>query len=1273
MNGSGPLDFEATIDAKTFNSMLDEMERRLKGVGTTAVNEGSKIDDSFKKAAAAMAAYFSAGFAKNAIKEIGQVRGEFQQLEIALETMLRNKALSDKLMSEIVTFAAKTPFDLKGVASGAKQLLAYGTQAKDIIPTMRKLGDIAAGLSIPFGDLVYLYGTSATQGRIMTKDLMQFAGRGIPVIGELSKILNVSKAQVMELASQGALSFEHLQKVVENLTNETGMFGGMMDKQSKSITGLASNLGDAWDKMLNNIGEANQTTFEDGIKLAIRLTENYETIIDVLKVLIATVGVYKAAVIMNTVAMQGYSGALGLAVIRQNLLNLAQKATPWGIALTGITALVGALYVYNKAVGDTKTITQQINAEVSKEATSLDSLFESAKKAATGTDKRKAAIELINSRYSIYLDNLLTEKSAIEDIEKAQKKATNAIIANIAVKQSKAKLEETLGTISTSFDDKFGDFLSAYSNSFGADRVGEFINSINDAVDKEINARGGIIERGTLEYSQFAKMLYDDFVSDLSKKSGYLKFSFEDFKNAFIGFADIKAEQLPMIDQLQAMIENYQGLVVEKIDPEQVIADSTVKTLAEKLKEIQQLYENYYTWAEHYGEESANTQFANLIKGGGSFLEYLDREIKKIEGRKKKSSGDTSDLSTLLAARDGLTGAEGSFKGFEKMIGDAKDRYKDLIDYISFLNDQIDSTPFDGSELSFQKISLLISEINQAEKGLINTSVGTYNELKKQASDFANRRLAIENEYVENIKKLDRKSLGEEKYNEAVAIAEKIKAAKLAAIKEEEIKSNEAYKAISGQIEGVTRVAMKGYLDQLKLQLLTLDKQSDLYIQITKLIKDTEKGLRNQTIDDVNKIASGFRDASAFVRVFDEDLAGVVDSLSNVASGIARMMAGDYVGGGLQILTSIFSTIIESSDRAAKKAEERQQQILGDLQERLANINTLLERQIALINQLSGTDKLKGYADSFYSIGNDIVATIDKIDKLSSALDEYKATVQYDWLTGQFTGSNSGALTSYKELTGKDNDIYGVDLAYIKSLIESNNKNIERLYAQILNGDLSGDQVEQLKELIEHLEETSAKYEQLVDQYNEYLTGTTVASIADSIASGFEEGYSSAEDFADNFEGLMKKAMIQALKMKALEIPLQKWYEDFAAMAEDGLSSTDIEALRSAYDLIIGNASEQWEELQGILNEGGVYPQADNSLTGAIKGVSEETAGLIAGQMNAIRINQAQALSIMNNQLLELSRIEYNTRNNLYIKRIYDLLEASNNNSINSSRSVGGQ
>ena len=139
------------------------------------------------------------------VKQIAQTRGEFQQLEVAFATLLQSKEKADALMSQMVELAAKTPFDLQGVASGARQLLAYGFAAEDITNTLTRLGNVAAGLGLNLQDLTWLYGTTAVQGRLYTRDVMQFQSRGIDLAGE-SKGVFFDKALVTDTDKWGTAS-----------------------------------------------------------------------------------------------------------------------------------------------------------------------------------------------------------------------------------------------------------------------------------------------------------------------------------------------------------------------------------------------------------------------------------------------------------------------------------------------------------------------------------------------------------------------------------------------------------------------------------------------------------------------------------------------------------------------------------------------------------------------------------------------------------------------------------------------------------------------------------------------------------------------------------------------------------------------------------------------------------------------------------------------------------------------------------------------------------
>lgn len=376
-NRNGALSFEAYLENKQLRDAIRQANRDLNLLGNTAVNEGNRIDATFKKLSTAMGAYLSINAATGFLREMVRVRGEFQQISIAMETMIGNKEKADVLMSQLVETAARTPFGLQDIAQGAKQLLAYGTATEEVNGTLIRLGDIAAGLSIPLNDLIYLYGTSATQGRLMTQDLNQFAGRGVPIFQELAKVLGVNKDQIKDLAAEGKISFESLQKVIQNLTSEGGQFFNLMEKQSASLTGKISNLEDAWDMMLNDLGTKSEGVAYNIIEGLTNMVENYEQVLDIIVALVSVYGAYKAAVIVasvaetahvalkknwivaNTAQMLGQKGNIALLTLQAgatNLANAAQAAlnrtilaNPYAMAALALAGLIAFIYKFTTA------------------------------------------------------------------------------------------------------------------------------------------------------------------------------------------------------------------------------------------------------------------------------------------------------------------------------------------------------------------------------------------------------------------------------------------------------------------------------------------------------------------------------------------------------------------------------------------------------------------------------------------------------------------------------------------------------------------------------------------------------------------------------------------------------------------------------------------------------------------------------------------------------------------------------------------------------------
>ncbi len=267
------------------------------GVAQTAravEQQGQSIENVFNRIKSVASVAFAGFTAKEIISTLGTVRGEFQQFEIAFETMLGSGQKAKGMISDLANLAATTPFDMKGVVNGAKQLLAYGFAANEITDTMRRLGDVSAGLGLNLQDLTWLYGTTMVQGRLFTRDLMQFTGRGIPLTEELAKQFGVTKDKVSELVTAGKVGFPEVKKAIESLTNEGGKFGGLMEKQSHSITGQISNIKDTIEMAINDLGTQTEGLMNDALDITSTVIDHWKEIGEVILAAASAIGLYKA-------------------------------------------------------------------------------------------------------------------------------------------------------------------------------------------------------------------------------------------------------------------------------------------------------------------------------------------------------------------------------------------------------------------------------------------------------------------------------------------------------------------------------------------------------------------------------------------------------------------------------------------------------------------------------------------------------------------------------------------------------------------------------------------------------------------------------------------------------------------------------------------------------------------------------------------------------------------------------------------------------------------
>lgn len=364
-NLGGALGFRATLNIDDFNVSAQSMERQIRNFSNTAISEVGEVEDSFRKMAESAGRYISYYLVGQGmhglVNSIIQTRGQFQQLEIAFETMLGSTDKATTLMQQMVDTAAKTPFDLMGVAEGAKQLMAYGVSADKVNDTLVRLGNIASGLSIPLNDIVYLYGTTMVQGRLYAQDVRQFTGRGIPLVKELAEKYHTTADAINEMVSAGKIGFADVEGVLNKMTNSGGQFYNLMEKQSASLTGQIANLQDAWDTVLNDWGKSNEGLFSGAIAGATYLVEHMDTLVRILKAVAIGYGSVKAAIVLNSVATKGYTGiaVIDNTVRSAKLVLMKAEAALNGTALAQKKAMTAAENAHFTALEATLSAEQQ--------------------------------------------------------------------------------------------------------------------------------------------------------------------------------------------------------------------------------------------------------------------------------------------------------------------------------------------------------------------------------------------------------------------------------------------------------------------------------------------------------------------------------------------------------------------------------------------------------------------------------------------------------------------------------------------------------------------------------------------------------------------------------------------------------------------------------------------------------------------------------------------------------------------------------------------------
>lgn len=556
----GKLNYKVILDNSALQAQAEESRDILRSIGRTATQEGDLMEGAMKKMGAAMAGAFAVGQLKDFALKVATVRGEFQQLEIAFSTMLGNKKQADALMQQLIDTAATTPFGMNDIANSAKQLLAYGAEADKVNETLVRLGDIAAGLSVPINDLAYLYGTTMVQGRLYTQDLNQFLNRGIPLVDELAKQFGVTKGEVKQLVEQGKVGFPEVEKAIVSMTSEGSKFGGLMEAQSKSITGQISNLEDAVEQMINEVGKSSEGVIGGILGAASSIVDHWKQIGIVIGGTIATWGVYKAAVLavgvatkINTAiqqeavlqqrlaAMQGIalSEAEAVAAAKTSLLSVAMNglktailSNPIGLIVGVIGAAVTALTLFNSGMEETTELSTRFGKKAADAVEEVEFLSTALKGLDASSTTYKKTLGELNTILEEYGLAKLQEGASIDEVNKKREIAIE-LIKQEGIEQQRLNGIQTANDQYSEIEKKSNEELekrlrdASYDPKHGADtevmlkELNKNSKAVAMIVADAVREHGNLIANKTGEEFEKGQQELKNLIKERLKSSGF--------------------------------------------------------------------------------------------------------------------------------------------------------------------------------------------------------------------------------------------------------------------------------------------------------------------------------------------------------------------------------------------------------------------------------------------------------------------------------------------------------------------------------------------------------------------------------------------------------------------------------------------------------------------------------------------------------------------------------------------------------------------------------
>lgn len=978
------------------------------------VESNNGIAISWKKALAVIG---GAGVLKALGSEMIRVRGEFQSMQTAIETMV-GKDMAGQLIPQIKELAKISPLTMSDMVGAEKMMLGFNIQAEDTIKYLKAISDISMGESSKFNSLTLTFSQMSAAGKLMGQDLNQMINAGFNPLQIISEKTGKSIATLKDEMSKGAVSAEMVQQAFIDATSAGGKFYNMSENASKTINGQLSMMQDALDSVFNELGTKSESVIMDGIQMTTSLIQNYETVGKVLAGLVVTYGTYRTAVMLVTAAESkhtlveiGLTNARLLARKAQLALNAAMLTNPYVALATVVVGLTATMWAFRDSTTAAEKGTRRYNEEQEK-ATKLDGerkqkidgLIQSSRDIALSDLQRGESLAVLRSEYPKIFAQYDIESIKLADILQLKQQ--------IAKEDAKRAGEE----VARSFE-AANKAVSDYENALSAKQIngGKLTQQeINKLKELRSYRDQFLVDKGKGISEQFISNLkdvdiseFDRYISELEKsikgkgKNGTVKLRLPiDIKGtlsdeAIYNVKDIKTLIDTAKSVKQTRIDSEKNKTTYKQDYEKAKKDwdDAKKKLSEIEKNKSKFTSKLYEEAKKR-VETTEKAYKNL---GGITGSSLTKQEKAAE-KQKKEQKKTAEQLLSLHRQNQQDEINLMREGTEKKLKQIDLDYQKQIDAIRKQEEEwseagngklTDKQAQKISEAYTNAESMRDKDISDVTEGQLKAEQQALNDYLKEYGTFQQQKLAIAQEYAEKI----RKAQEENGVNSAqVKLLEKQRDVAIQNKETEAIKANIDWVTVFGEFGSMFSDMIKPALDEAKK-----------YVRTDKF-KNSDQASQKSLIDAISQMEKSLGGTSGVnFKKLGEDVKAYQIAEQNRISAIGIETAAlerlkksqdDYTKaqkGGTESEKQAAANALETARQNADIASanvKTQTDIANQAQRNVTDTATILKASME--NLLGGLQQIS--SGGLYNAYSGIIKTVngfkDVIGKTSESLKE---------------------------------------------------------------------------------------------------------------------------------------------------------------------------------------------------------------------------------------------------------------------------------------------